>query len=889
MPIRRFHSLLDIFLALSLLAATVLGLAASPHVLHRAHAQDLPNTPAYKTRTIQRELKLIDGSNTPHVVNVVVDSPARIAQLSKYAANVSNPKSPLYHHFLSPAEVDVLFGPTPDMIRQAESRMRESGWRVTGREGFIVRATIPESSRDPGIPVSDDIWSITGLAPHGLIRNPISTHGAADASTTTSLAAEKFNEPPNVIQQTTAANGDVVSIMSWNSLAATQVPAGLPINLFVTVQDPQGNFLPIDNVTNLNDAFRSLISFGPSAMPDSSNTLWQVPIAAFKDVAQDDPLSLQVVLPSGDSLNASFRLPAFTGAATVLTALDAQQLNTLSGMKVVPSNPGPIALFAIGSPPSLSDLALYLGQNTNGATGLPQVTFKYEDGAFAKEYGQQADSEESQLDIEAAAGAAPGAPISDYVFPENDNNDPLISFLTELSQQSTCKVASLSYGFFGEDENTLSVLMNTLTAEGVTVIEASGDQGAWNGGNDPGPIGLSSLEQVPSVLSVGGADIAAPAKTDANGNTTAITGPIISDAWGGDFLNGIPVAVAQAYTHANAASSGGYSTITPIPAWQSSFLPASASGFGVPIISSLAGYPGLSGYLQGQNVIFGGTSLAAPLTAGWLSETEAALDFTNEGMGNINPLIFQAATSDPAIFNQALWGQDGYYTVTASQSGSWNPLTGLGMMNWGQLLNDYSNLVPNAPATAILTSDLSTTVGKSDIITAYDQGLTNPLFQFSYRSPQNGLWTTSGPFSPSDTLNFKAKVPGAYIVRVQAKDAAKITAPSQITIMATTKAPMVSSLSIKTFPEATILDSKSTYAIQAYATDTGTLPQYQFWVSGTNVARHIARGWSSSGRFSLSHLKPGRYAITVDALDRAEVMHHNWAAAYRDAVMLTVK
>ncbi len=891
MPIHPTRVLLASLLVLPFLALSAPSHAASyPNVLYRPGIPNLPDTPAYRSGAITRSLQLISTSHTNHTVNVVVDSAVRLTKLRQYATAVSNPKGPLFQRFLSPSQFNSLYGPTPAMIRQAESRMEEAGWHVVGRQGLVVTAVIPKASRHPGLPVSPDIWSMTDFAPHGFMRNLSLSRKALGTTTTPSMAAEDLNQPPNVIQQTTESNGDVVSIMSWNALVAGEVPAGLPINLFVTVQDPQGNFLPIQNVTNLNDSDQSLVSYGPNAMPHNSNTLWQVPIAAWQDILPGDLLTLQAILPSGVALNASFPLPEFTGPATVLSPLDAQQLNTLSGMGSMPSNPGAIALFAIGSPPSLKDLSLYLKQNTNGATNSPTVTFQYEDGAVASESGQQADSEESQLDLEAAAGAAPGAPIIDYIFPENDSNDPLISYLTDLSQQSVCKVADVSYGFFGEDASTLNTLMNALTVEGITVTEASGDQGAWNAGNDPGPVGLSSLEQVPSVLSVGGVDLAAAALTDGGGNTTAITGSIISDAWGGDFLNGIPVAVAQAYTNENAASSGGYSTSTPIPSWQTGFLPANASGFGVPIISSLAGSPGMNGFLQGQNVIFGGTSLAAPLTAGWLVELEAALGTTSKGMGNVNPLIFQAAVSSPSIFTQALWGQDGYYSVTTSQSGSWNPLTGLGMLNWGQFMGVYNSLVPASSPTATLAAAPDATVGKTDLISAYVRGLINPLFQFSYRSPQNRVWTTSGPFSSLNNFNWRAKVPGVYIIRVKAKDASGHTATSQITLIATTRAPMVSALTIRSsLKTRTTLALGGTLTIWAHATDIGSRPEYQFLLSGPQVVRHIVRGWSPNHVFALDHLTPGRYAITIDALDRAEIVQHNWAAAYRATLRFLVK
>jgi hypothetical protein len=872
-----------------------------PAVLHRPTSAYLPNTPAYRSAAVARDLSGLTHDKTAKIVSVVVDTPQRIAALSAYASAVSSPKSPLFHHFLSPQTLNHRFGPTPAVIRQTQVLMEQAGWQVITHRGLVVTARVPSSAANPGLPISPDIWSISGFQRHGLIANPTAPvaqpipvrHSAApipQASSVPSLSltGAHFNQPPDVVQQTTESNGDVVSVMSWNPLVASSVPAGLPINLFVTVQDPQGNFLPITNVGNLNDSYSRLVSYGTSTMPDSSNTLWQIPIAAWRDIPAGDLLTLSVALQSGATLNASFPLPAFTGPATVLTPLDGQQLNQLSGFPSMPANPGPIALFAIGSPPSLKDLSLYLQQNTINTTP-PSVTFRYEDGATPNEYGQSGDSQESQLDLEAAAGAAPGAPIVDYVFPENDNKDPLISFLTDLSQQSTIKIANLSYGFFGEDPNTLTTLMNALTAEGITVLEASGDQGAWNAGNDPGPVGISSLEEVPSVLTVGGVDLGAAAKTTPSGNTIDLTGNFITDGWGGDFLNGIPVAVAQAYTNMNAASSGGFSTTTPIPAWQQGFLPTGATGLGIPDIASLAGFPGMSGFLQGQNVVFGGTSLASPLTAGWLDEVEAALNMTKTGLGNVNPLLYQTAGSSPAAFTQALWGQDGVYQITTSQAGTWNPLTGLGMVNWSDFIAAYNQLVPSTTPSLALAASPSVSVGQNAVVSAYVGGMVNPLLQFSYRSPQNGRWTVGGPTSPASSFSFKASVPGTYTVRVQASSATGSRLTQEINVPAVTKAPMVSGLAVSSTLPTMMVGAHHAFTVTARATDTGKHPEYSFWLTGTRMKKHLVQGWSARGSYVQIPLRPGTYQLTVFALDRAEILKHNWAAAYRQSITFQVK
>ncbi|MCY0900475.1 MAG: protease pro-enzyme activation domain-containing protein [Firmicutes bacterium] len=871
-------------------------------MLTRARTAAFPSTPAYQPAAVARDLAVIHHSITAHTVEVVVDSARRIQALSAYSQAVSNPQSPWFHHFLTPQELDQRFGPTPAILKAAESRMTQAGWHVLSHQGLIVTARVPSRAQHPGFPVSPDIWSLSGFQDHGVVPAPLSVRVHPPAPTLSpvrasvahsairpdfSLVNEKFHKPPVVLQQTTESNGDVVSVMSWNPFVATKVPAGLPINLFVTVEDPQGNFLPIANISNLNDSDNSLVSYGAQAMPDSSNTLWQLPLAAWRDVPPGDLLTLAVTLNSGVNLNASFPLPAFTGPATALTPLDGQQTNWLSGLATMPAGPAPVALFAVGTPPSLKDLALYLAQN-NPRTPMPKVTFHYEDGATPTEYGATGDTDEAELDLQALAGAAPGAPIEDYVFPENDRKDPLISYLTDLSQQSQVKIASISYGFFGENPTTLATLMDALTAEGITVIEASGDQGAWNGGNDPGPVGLSSLEQIPSVLSVGGLDIAAPATTNSSGSTVTLTGKPIVKAWGGDYLNGIPLAVAQAYTNQNAASSGGYSTKTPVPSWENGFLPASAPGFGVPILSSMAGYPGLSGYLDGQNVVYGGTSLAAPLTAGWLDDVETLLNLSTTGVGNLNPLLFLAAKTTPTAFTQAEWGADGVYTVTSSQAGTWNPITGLGLINWGSFLTHYNALVPEASPSVTLVNPRNVVINHPATLHAYVRGMVRPTFQFSYQSPETAAWTTSGPFSSQNQFVFTPKVPGLYLTRVVVKSATGRVLVRESFVRATTTQPMVEGLSVNSSIHIHRNSPGETVTILARAQDVGHHPQYQFLVTDPGGHVHLLHPWSALNVIKLSLVKPGRYVLTVEALDQAEVLQHNWAATFRRTLTFAV-
>jgi len=429
-------------------------------------------------------------------------------------------------------------------------------------------------------------------------------------------------------------------------------------------------------------------------------------------------------------------------------------------------------------------------------------------------------------------------------------------------------------------------LMNTLTAEGITVVDASGDEGAWNTGSDPGPVGLDSLEQISSVLSVGGLDLAAPATLDQNGNVTAITGPAIAKAWGGDYLNGRPTADAQAYTAQNAASTGGYSTTTPIPSWQASFLPTGAPGFGVPILSALAGEPGMAGILSGQSVIFGGTSLAAPLTAGWLADAEARLALSSTGLGNINPLLFHLAAADPAAFTQALWGSNGVYRVTTAISGSWNPVTGLGLINWGRFIQDYGILTGSATGSAltISTTPSQPSVDTPVTLTATSaSGMNQSRYQFWVQNPANHQWQSSGPYQSSNHWTFIPTVPGTWHIVAFAASTGSGSAEVSTNITVVSQSPMVSGLSLSADPSTALVPTGTAVGLTANVTESGigsALPEYQFWVHGPDNRWTLWQDYSPTNSINLTGLSPGSYTIAVYALNQGQVLAHDWAEAF---------
>lgn len=563
------------------------------------------------------------------------------------------------------------------MTRAVREDLRSAGWRILTQRGWIVNALVP---RDARIPRSPYIWSVSFGARVGTDTTPPTGQGGTTGSSGL-LAAYGFQSPPVGITTATAPNGDIVFAASFNVNWARQIPAGLPVTLLIGAEDAAGNVVPV-SVTSVASS-GGIVSYVTSGSSDSPGFgLTQANLWALEFTA-DEPLSaghvLTLTLSDGAVLPVS--LPAFTGSATALSRLTGPELADLSGASTLtpnaPSGPS-IAIFAYGAVPSEQDLASLLATED---LPDPHVQDLYEDGASPDMASNPEDAMEVNEDLQAVASVAPGANLVEYVYPPNDPNDALLEMLTALSENpGPVRVATISYGWYDPDPSALVAAADACAAEGITVIVASGDQGAYAGSG--GSVGVADLDSDPTVLSVGGLVLAAPAVLNGPGDGPTMTGEPIAAAWGGDFIEALSPTAQQAYLAPNEASTGGYGS-APVPTWEAWALPPTATGNGVPVIANLAGMPGLLGISSGQEIGLGGTSLSAPVTAALLTDLEGTLHL--DGLGALPPQIFRVAQEDPGLFTQAQWGSNGAYAVTSSVSGSWNPVTGFGLLDWGGL------------------------------------------------------------------------------------------------------------------------------------------------------------------------------------------------------------
>jgi len=372
---------------------------------------------------------------------------------------------------------------------------------------------------------------------------------------------------------------------------------------------------------------------------------------------------------------------------------------------------------------------------------------------------------EGEADLEIVSAVARDANVI-YV---NSNSTALA--LQYIVDEGLASVVSISYGGTEAlyDAQYYRAIAQQASAEGITIVAASGDTGP-SGGDWVDPSASAATygllvgfpASVPEIVAVGGTDwISAASFADTNG------------AYGGTATGYVPEKVWN--SGLQAASGGGVSKIFSKPAWQ--------SGIGVPDdgmrdVPDVAFYSGdvLGGYLVcvlnactpyyiGQFAGLGGTSLSAPLFAGIVALINDYLvkngKITRPGLGNINPALYSMATHTTDVFHDVTAGDNivpcGIGTPDCT-TGSYGYSAGPGYdlaTGWGSV--DAANLAREWPVTA-----LGSTVTEITASSTAEAASALPNIDFTAT-----VKDSSGQLIKSGTVSFMAMPPsgtGAGVV-----------------------------------------------------------------------------------------------------------------------------
>ena len=268
--------------------------------------------------------------------------------------------------------------------------------------------------------------------------------------------------------------------------------------------------------------------------------------------------------------------------------------------------------------------------------GLPAITVSrvLADGTNPGVGSPQAQAE-SDLDVEYAHTAAPGAPITAYL---GAGGNGTLDALARAVSDNTCGAISLSFEICGAGSSffsgTLDPILTQAEAQGQAVFAATGDEGAaglkaTSSGCvvASGPPRVSELAADPHVTAVGGTQFTP--SFDSSGNDV---GYATESVW----HDKAPIPKSD-----RGASGGGRSSVFAKPSFQSGVFPKDKHR-DIPDVSlgAAAFHPGFFFAVgtPGQFGIVGGTSLAAPVWAG--ISALAAQSAGTTRVGNLNAKLY---------------------------------------------------------------------------------------------------------------------------------------------------------------------------------------------------------------------------------------------------------
>ena len=222
---------------------------------------------------------------------------------------------------------------------------------------------------------------------------------------------------------------------------------------------------------------------------------------------------------------------------------------------------------------------------------------------------------EVALDIEMVLSMAPG--VSNIFVYEAPNPSPWVDLLSQIANDNFASQIGCSWGGGGPDP-AAEIIFQQMAAQGQSFFNATGDSDALVGG-------IQFPSDSPNITEVGGTTLV----TDGSGNYLSET------VWNWGYLPS-----AAAYV----GSSGGSSTVVPVPFWQVG-LDTPANG-AAPTMRNLPDVALTADNVfimhgNGASTFVGGTSCAAPLWAGFTALiNQQAAQSAQPPVGFLNPAIY---------------------------------------------------------------------------------------------------------------------------------------------------------------------------------------------------------------------------------------------------------
>ena len=351
--------------------------------------------------------------------------------------------------------------------------------------------------------------------------------------------------------------------------------------------------------------------------------------------------------------------------------------------------------------------------------------------------GDTSGIDEWNMDTQSSLAAAGGTIHSMILYNINSLSDAnLTAGFNRAVSDNLAKVINVSIGGcesgFAGTEQTDDQIFQTAVAQGQTFSISSGDSGAYECGATGGK--AQSYPAVsPYVMALGGTTLSSSGATWVSETAWSCSSP------------------SSCQQTASGGAGGGPSLTENAPSWQTAAgVLGTSTKRGVPDISLDASpSSGAQVLINGSNTPIGGTSLAAPLFAGFWARIQAA-------HGNTLPFpaatIYQGAAANPNWFHDVTSGNQGYAAGTG-----WDYATGYGSIQVANLSAGFGSGGGAGPVAnfSFTTSGLTATFTDSST----DTGGTINSYSWTFgdgtssttKSPVH-TYAASGTYTVSETV-----------------------------------------------------------------------------------------------------------------------------------------
>jgi subtilase family serine protease len=331
--------------------------------------------------------------------------------------------------------------------------------------------------------------------------------------------------------------------------------------------------------------------------------------------------------------------------------------------------------------------------------------------------------DEWNMDSQSSLAAAGGSISHMILYNVNDLSDASLSLgYNKAVTDNLAKAINVSLGGCETSEGSVEAsqdqIFQSAVAQGQMFSVSSGDSGAYECGATAGK--AQSYPAVsPYVMAIGGTTL-----STTGGNT-----------WAGETVWACSSA-STCQQSSSGGAGGGPSLTENAPSWQTaSGVLGTATKRGVPDISfDAAPSSGALVLVNGSNAQIGGTSLAAPLWAGFWARIQAA-------HGNTLPYpaqtLYQGAAANPSWFHDVTSGNQGYAAATG-----WDYASGYGSL---QIAN-FSSAFTSGGGTTTPTANFSVaTSGLTATFTDSSSDVGGTISSHAWTFGDGGTSTVTSP------------------------------------------------------------------------------------------------------------------------------------------------